>query len=165
MDLRKDDVLVIWLDRLGLVGLVNTVQDLSARDVGRLPWRPHTSVDGTTVCAYCVCVAMFVEEVMSRRVLGASVFLNGMRRRHHLRDTLSRVKQGGTMRLGEVLDALDIHDAEFRNDLAQIEASDFEVVVRRAVPPEKPEPSPKPPEPNEASAPDEPLARGDAGLG
>ena len=56
MDLRKDDVLVIWLDRLGLVGLVNTVQDLSARDVGRLPWRPHTSVDGTTVLRLlCVC--------------------------------------------------------------------------------------------------------------
>ena len=70
---------------------------------------------------------------MSRRVLGASVFLDGIRKRHQLRDALSRVKkQGGAVRLSDVLDALNVDDLGFRNEIAQLEASDFEVVVQPA---------------------------------
>ena len=73
---------------------------------------------------------------MSRRVLGASVFLNSFRRRHQLREALSRMRdRGGSMRLGDVLDALDVHDdMGFRRVLAQLEGSEFEVVVQRVGP-------------------------------
>ena len=119
---------------------------------GRLPARDNVGagptetsypfrdqLGATAAIEHRVC-RLFVEEAMSQRILGARVFLNGIRRRHRLRDTLSRVKQGGTMRLGEVLAALDIDDVEFRNDLAQIEATNLEVVVRPVVPPDTPKP-------------------------
>ena len=70
---------------------------------------------------------------MSRRALGASVFLDSFRKRQLLRETLSRLKEhGGAVRLGFILDALDIDDPAFRSDLLELEAAEFEVVVRSA---------------------------------
>ena len=67
-----------------------------------------------------------------KRVLGASVFLNGFRRRHALRDTLSQLAQGTAVPLSAVLDVWRVDEAEFTRDLAKLEASGLEVVVRPA---------------------------------
>ena len=69
---------------------------------------------------------------MSRRV-GARFFLDTSRKRRQLREALVRLKErGGTLRLGQVLDALDVDSVGLRNDLSELETAGFEVVVRRA---------------------------------
>ena len=69
---------------------------------------------------------------MSRRVLGASVFLNGFRRQHEVRNILSQVQEKSvTMPLDAMLDAWGIDDEGFRSYLAELEANGLEVVVRR----------------------------------
>ena len=70
---------------------------------------------------------------MGQRVIGASAFLDSFRKRQLLRETLLRLKEhGGAVRLGFILDALDIDDPAFRSDLLELEAAEFEVVVRCA---------------------------------
>lgn len=66
------------------------------------------------------------------RVLGASVFLNGFRRRHALRATLTQLAAGNTVPLSTVLDAWSVDETEFTSDLAKLQALGFEVVVRPA---------------------------------
>lgn len=69
---------------------------------------------------------------MSRRALGASVFLDSLRRTQQQRELLSRLReQGFAIRLREVLDALDIEDAAARSEIAELESGDFEIVVMR----------------------------------
>ena len=70
---------------------------------------------------------------MGYRGEGARFFLDSSRRRRQLREALFRLKEyGGTMRLGQVLDALDVDSVGLRNDLSELESAGFEVVVRRA---------------------------------
>ena len=91
---------------------------------------------------------------MSRRVLGASVFLNGFRRRHDLRDALSQIQEGVALPLGTVLEAWGIDDEGFKSYLAQLQGtSGLEVVVRRvATHPAESTPSPPEPESEPAKA-------------
>lgn len=68
---------------------------------------------------------------MSRRV-GARFFLDSSRKRRQLREALVRLKErGGTLRLGQVLDALDVDSVGLKHDLSELETAGFEVVVRR----------------------------------
>lgn len=86
------------------------------------------------------------------RVIGASFFLDSSRKRRQLREALVRLKErGGTMRLGQILDALGVDSVGLRNDLSELETAGFEVVVRRAGGRPAPGPDPEMPAPGGGS--------------